>query len=172
MPPKSAFSDLGGKMSFLGHNFSSRHARRSSKGSIDAGNHLVFKKRLNQNCGPLDWRPGPVKVGQKKRNTPTLRASPRRTPHPNQKIFFNRTKKSCCIRRGFEQLSSYSGWRVITKKPRANLLTRAVVKVVENLISSGIEDHTLGPTNVREHFPEEELTLGKSRLLKVASLVE
>ena len=41
---------------------------------------------------------------------------------------FNRIKKSCRIRRGFEQLSSYSGWRVITKKPRANLLAFAVVK--------------------------------------------
>ena len=29
-----------------------------------------------------------VKVGQKTKNTPTLRASPRRTPHPNQKMFF------------------------------------------------------------------------------------
>jgi len=75
-------------MGFLGHNFGSRHFRRSSKGSIDAGDHLVFKKRLSQNFGLLDWRPGPVKVGQKKQNTPTLRASPRRTPHPNQKILF------------------------------------------------------------------------------------
>jgi len=75
-------------MRFLDHNFGSRHARRSSKGSIDAGNHLVFKKRLSQNFGPLDWRPGPVKFGQKKRNTPTLRASPRRTPHTNKKKFF------------------------------------------------------------------------------------
>jgi len=46
------------------------------------------------------------------------------------------------------------------------------VNVVEDLISFGIEDHTLGPTKVREHFPEEELTLGKNRLLEVASLVE
>jgi len=45
-----------------------------------------------------------------------------------KKICFNRTKKTCCIRRGFEQLSSYSGWRVLTKKARANLLARAVVK--------------------------------------------
>jgi len=30
--------------------------------------------------------------------------------------------------------------------------------VVEDLISFGIEDHTSGPTKVREHFPEEELT--------------
>jgi len=43
-------------------------------------------------------------------------------------FFFNRNKKACCIRRGFEQLSSYSGWRVITKKPRANVLAREVVK--------------------------------------------
>ena len=75
-------------MRFLGHNFGSRHARRSSKGSIDVGDHVVFKKRLSQNFGTLDWRPGPVKVSQKKRNTPTLRASPRQTPHPNQKFFF------------------------------------------------------------------------------------
>ena len=44
--------------------------------------------------------------------------------------------------------------------------------MVKNLISSGIEDHTFGPTNLREHFPEEELTLGKNRILEVASLVE
>jgi len=61
----SAFSDLGGKMRFLGHNFGSKHTRRSSKGSIDAGDRLVFTKRLSQNFGPLDWRPGPVKGGQK-----------------------------------------------------------------------------------------------------------
>jgi len=74
-------------MGFLGHNFGSRHARRSSKGSINAGDHLVFKNSLSQNFGPWDWRPGPVKVGQKTESAPTSRASPRRTPHPNQKIF-------------------------------------------------------------------------------------
>ena len=42
------------------------------------------------------------------------------------------------------------------------------VKVVENLISFGIEDHTFEPMNLREHFPEEELTLGKNRFLEVA----
>ena len=44
--------------------------------------------------------------------------------------------------------------------------------MVENLISSGIEDHTFGPINLREHFPEEELTQGKNKSLEVASLVE
>jgi len=69
-------------MGFLGHNFGSRHARRSSKGSIDAGDRVVSKNSLRQNFGPWDWCPGPVKVGQKTENTPTLRA------HPNQKFFF------------------------------------------------------------------------------------
>ena len=54
------------------------HAR-----SINAGDHLVFKNSLSQNFGSWDWRPGPVKVGQKIENAPTLRASSRRTPHPN-----------------------------------------------------------------------------------------
>ena len=43
--------------------------------------------------------------------------------------------------------------------------------MVKNLISSGVEDHTFGPINLRENFPEEELTLGKNRFLEVASLV-
>jgi len=81
-------SDLGGKMGLLGHNFGSRHARRSNKGSIDAEDHLGSKQGLSQNFGPLDWRPGPVKIGQKNKNTPTFRASPRRTPHPNQNSLF------------------------------------------------------------------------------------
>jgi len=28
-------------------------------------------------------------------------------------------------------------------------------------MQSGVDDHTFGPTNAREHFPDEELTLGK-----------
>ena len=44
--------------------------------------------------------------------------------------------------------------------------------MVENLISSGIEDLTFGPINLKEHFPEEDLTRGKNRFLEVASLVE
>jgi len=72
----------------LGHNVGSRHARRSSKGSVDVGDSPVSNRSFSQNFGPLDWRPGSVKIGQKNENTPNLRASPRRTPHPNQNIFF------------------------------------------------------------------------------------
>jgi len=38
------FSDFGVKMGFLGHNFNSRDARKSIKDSIDAGDHVFFKK--------------------------------------------------------------------------------------------------------------------------------
>jgi len=118
-----AFSDFGGKMGLLGHNFGSRHARRSSKSSIDARDHLVSKQSLSQNFGQLDWRPGPVKVGQKKTKTPPLcEPLPGEPLTQIKKIFFDRTKKTCRIRRGFEQLSGYSGWQVIIKKVRAHLL--------------------------------------------------
>jgi len=33
---------------FLGHNFGSRHARKSIKGSIDGGDHLVSKQSVNK----------------------------------------------------------------------------------------------------------------------------
>jgi len=75
-------------MGFLGHNFSSKHARRSSRSSIDAGDHAISKNSLRQNFGLWDWRPGRVKIGQKTENTPNLRAHPRRTPHPNRKNIF------------------------------------------------------------------------------------
>jgi len=109
---------------FLGHNFGSRHARRSSKSSIDAGDHLVSIQGFSQNFSPLDWCPGPVKVGQKTKNT--LLCEPLLgEPLTQIKIFlFNRPKKTCRIRRRFEQLSSYSGWWVITKKVWAHLLAR------------------------------------------------
>jgi len=49
-----AFSAVFGILSstgFLGHNFCSRHARRSIKDSIDADDHLVSKKSLShKNC--------------------------------------------------------------------------------------------------------------------------
>jgi len=45
-------------------------------------------------------------------------------------------------------------------------------KTRRRLIQSGIEDHTFDPTNVRKHFPNEELTLGENKLLGVDSPVE
>jgi len=74
-------------MGFLGHNFGSRHARRSSKSSINAGDHLVSRKGLNQNFGPLDWRPGPVKL-VKKTKTPHFASLSQANPSRKSKIFF------------------------------------------------------------------------------------
>jgi len=39
--------------------------------------------------------------------------------------------------------------------------------VVEDLMPFGVEDHTLGPIKVREHFLEEELTLDKKKVVRV-----
>jgi len=42
----------------------------------------------------------------------------------------------------------------------------------QKTLQSGIEEQTFGPTNVMEHFPEEEFTLGKNSSLEVDNLVE
>jgi len=57
-------------MVFWGHNFGCRHARRSIKSSIDAGDHLASRTILTQNFGLLDWRSEPVKFGQNLKKTP------------------------------------------------------------------------------------------------------
>jgi len=70
---------------------------------------------------------GPSKLVKKNENTPLCEPMPGE-PLTHIKNKINRTKKTCCIRRGFEQLSSYSGWRVITKKARVTIVARVVVK--------------------------------------------
>jgi len=35
--------------------------------------------------------------------------------------------------------------------------------MVKDFIQSGIDNHTFGPINVTEYFPEEELTLVRNR---------
>ena len=65
----------------------------------------------------------------KKRKRPHFASLSQANPSPESNIFLkNRTKKSSRICRGFEQLSSYCGWRVITKKPRATIVALVGVK--------------------------------------------
>jgi len=71
---------------------------------------------------------GPSKLVKKPKAPPLCEPLPGEPLTQIKVFFFNRTKKTCRIRRRFEKLSSYSGWRVITKKRCANLLARAVVK--------------------------------------------
>jgi len=101
------------------------------QGLYRRGRLSIFHKKVQPKFRPIGLASKAHQSWSKKQKHPTLRARPRRTPHANQKLLFNQTKKTCCIRRGLEQLSSYSGWRVITKKARANLLARAVVKGVD-----------------------------------------
>jgi len=74
-------------MGFWDDNFGSRHTRRLNKGSIDAADYLVSIKSLNQNFGPLDWRPRPVKFCQKNKNTP-LSEPLQANPSPKSKNCF------------------------------------------------------------------------------------
>jgi len=65
----------------------------------------------------------------KKWKHPHFASLPQVNPSPeSNNVFFDRTKKTFRIRRGFEHLCSWSGWQVITKKLRATLVARAVVK--------------------------------------------
>jgi len=44
---------------------------------------------LSETIGPLDWRPGPRKLGNKMKMTPPLvMSSPREPQTQNEKIFF------------------------------------------------------------------------------------
>jgi len=73
----------------MGHNFRSRYARKSFKGSKDADFGLVSTKILSQNNGTMGWVPGPGKGGQKKQKHPHLQRSPQRTPNRKRKPFFS-----------------------------------------------------------------------------------
>jgi len=75
-------------MGFLSHNSGSRHDRRSIKGSEDADDHLVSKTILSQKNGSLHWRPGPSKVGQKRRNMPSLLRHQQKKQTQNETNFF------------------------------------------------------------------------------------
>jgi len=75
-------------MGYLSHNSGSRHDRRSIKGSEDADDHLVSKTILSQKSGSLHWRPRPSKVGQKRRNMPSLLRHQQKKTNPKRKKFF------------------------------------------------------------------------------------
>jgi len=68
----------------MSHNFHSRYARKSFKGSKDVDFGLVCKKILSQNYGPMGCGPGSGKGGHKKSKTPPLAANPK----PKTKIVF------------------------------------------------------------------------------------
>ena len=69
----------------MSHNFRSRYARRSFKGSKDADFGLVSKTILSQNNGPMGCGPGPGKGGQKKsKDTPTCSGSPSEPQNENR----------------------------------------------------------------------------------------
>jgi len=68
---------------------------------------------------------GQAKMAKITQKHPYLWHSPQEASNPKQKTFFlDVNQKTCWIGRGFEQLSSSSGWRFMAKKGRANMLVR------------------------------------------------
>jgi len=72
----------------MSHNFRSRYASKSFKGSKDADFGLVSKNILSQNNGPIGCGPGPGKGGQKKAKTSAITAVYPANPEPKTKIVF------------------------------------------------------------------------------------
>jgi len=72
----------------MSHNFPSRYARKSIKGSVDVDFDLVFNETLSPKNGPLGRRPGPGKDGQNNEKTPLLVTFPPEKLKPKTKKFF------------------------------------------------------------------------------------
>jgi len=69
----------------------------------------------------MGWGPGLAKGDQNFQNMSSLWRHLQKTPTENKKLFFFDVNwKTCWICKGFEQLSSSSGWQFMTKKGPAN----------------------------------------------------
>jgi len=68
----------------------------------------------------LGWGPGSNEVGQKSLNLALLWRHPQKSSNPKLSNFFNRSYKTYCIFRGFEQLSSSIGWRIEGEQTLSN----------------------------------------------------
>ena len=68
----------------------------------------------------MGWGPGPAKRDQNFQNMLSLWRHLQKNPTENENFFFDVNWKTCWIRRGFEQLSSSSGWWFMAKKGPVN----------------------------------------------------
>jgi len=85
---------------------------------------------LSPKNGPLGRRPGSGKDSQNNAEAPLLVTLPPEKLKPETKIFFfDFGYKTCWICRGFEQLSSSIGWRVIRFQSSARNVAHAGLKV-------------------------------------------
>jgi len=75
-------------MGFLGHNFGSRHTRRSNKSSIDAGDHLVSKKVSAKILAHWIGVQGPSKLVKKQKTPPLCETVPGETLTQIKKFVF------------------------------------------------------------------------------------
>jgi len=102
-------------------------------------------------------------------------------PKAKNVFFFDFDYKTCCIRRGFEQLSSSSGWRVMAKRVPAPILAISGRKglkwsqagryftslpLLQSESLSGIcaKLHTMAASNDRDHASQSLLLLLAPRI--------
>jgi len=129
--PRLGFVDaeIFTKFWFLVHNVGSRYARKSIKGSKDSDDSLVSKKTLSQKLAHWIGAQGRVKLAKNTQKHPHLWRPPQRTPNTKRNTFFFKvSKKTCRIRRWFEQLSSSIGWEVMTEQSQSHYCGFAVHK--------------------------------------------
>ena len=123
-----AFSDVGGKMLFWPITLVA-DMLKACQGLYRRGRSSSFQKKFEPKFWPIGLAFRARQSWSNIQKQPQVASPSQANPSPKLKIFFlNRTKRSSRICRGFERLSSYCGWRVITKKTRANILALVGVK--------------------------------------------
>jgi len=75
--------------------------------------HLVSKQNLSQKMAHYISAQSQLNWVKDSKTCLLCDVTKRKTPHKSNNVFFNRNYKTCWIRGGFEQLCSYSSWRVI-----------------------------------------------------------
>jgi len=75
-------------MFILDHNFWSRNARKSIKGSKDSDSSLVSNKNFNETLWPSGWALGQITEPKWPQNYFTYDVSHKKSASPNKKFFF------------------------------------------------------------------------------------
>jgi len=120
--PRSAFlgAEFFTNFCFLIHSFGSRYAKKPMKSSKGSDDSLDSKNNFSQKNGLLAWRSGQGKLSHKIVKTCLNYDVTYKEPQtPNEKIF-KENYRSWRVRRGFEQLSSAIGWKVMDLLKIAN----------------------------------------------------
>ena len=133
---------------FLSHNFVSRCASKSIKGSKDSFSSHKSKKTLSEKNS--HWAGGQAKLAE---NAQTCSHCDVTHKEP-KKFFFDLKSKTCQIRRGFDQLSSSIGRQDMTGQSLGHYSCFAVLKglKVDGKIAQNLKSYVCLPCNFIKIF--------------------